>query len=255
MHRPSSANTLGSIHRSSNPTRPDLPRELKMPFVSKNCSRPQMAAIVLVAPMAAGTARACDDKSTRAVKWMRQVWPLAATTPSPVSQSGSRHQGDVQFTAKDDGATYRVASAANLDAFVKEPAKYSPAFGGYCAMGTVFEKKLDGYPNLLKVVDGKRYLNVGEPRAKRWPEDGPGSITKAAQRRPKISTRALEHPFNRSHFRLADERLIDMRSPTRTSGWRSGPRRRVSNMIISQSPVSRSGYWRFIRRDETAILA
>ena len=92
--------------------------------------------------------------------------------------AGKPTLGDAKFSASQDGATYYFATAANRDAFLKEPAKYAPAFGGFCAMGASLEKKFDGDPSLWKVVDGKLYLNVSPDAQKAWEKDVPGNISK-----------------------------------------------------------------------------
>lgn len=55
--------------------------------------------------------------------------------------------------------TYYFSSQRNMEAFVKAPEKYEPAYGGWCAyaMGASGEKvTID--PETFKVVDGKLYL-------------------------------------------------------------------------------------------------
>ena len=42
-------------------------------------------------------------------------------------------KGDPQFTHMFEGATYQFASASSRDQFAKEPARYVPQFGGFCA--------------------------------------------------------------------------------------------------------------------------
>lgn len=57
------------------------------------------------------------------------------------------------------GVTYRFASAKHLETFKQSPAKYEPAYGGWCAyaMGATGEKvEID--PETFKVKDGKLYL-------------------------------------------------------------------------------------------------
>lgn len=88
-------------------------------------------------------------------------------------------QGSEEFTAEHDGAVYRFASAANREMFRADPGKYAPAYGGYCAMGVVFEKKLDVDPTMFRVVDGTLYLNLNEDVQKRWVQDVPGNLQKA----------------------------------------------------------------------------
>jgi YHS domain-containing protein len=97
--------------------------------------------------------------------------------------------GSEQFEATYDGVRYRFSSAANRDAFTKEPAKYVPAYGGFCAMGASLGKKFDGDPNLWRIVDGKLYVNVNEDADKRWKEDIPGNISKGNQNWPEIKHR------------------------------------------------------------------
>ncbi len=149
-----------------------------------------LAAAMSLSPMMATTVLAYDEASTSAVNVDKSGLAIRGYDPVAYFTVGKPTKGEAGFSAKHDGATYRFASAANRDAFVKDPAKYVPAFGGFCAMGAVFEKKLDGDPGLWRIVDGKLYLNVGEPAQKRWLEDIPGNITKAGRNWPNISARA-----------------------------------------------------------------
>lgn len=57
------------------------------------------------------------------------------------------------------GIVYLFSSTANLAKFKTNPAKYEPAYGGWCAyaMGETGEKvKVD--PETFKILDGKLYL-------------------------------------------------------------------------------------------------
>src|SRR5262249_48349937 len=58
-------------------------------------------------------------------------------------QDGRPMPGDARFAAVYNGATYRFASQANLDEFKAHPAKYEPAYGGYCAYGVAVGGKFD----------------------------------------------------------------------------------------------------------------
>lgn len=68
-------------------------------------------------------------------------------------------EGKKEFEYKHENVIYRFASAANKEAFVKNPAKYEPQYGGWCAyaMGETGEK-VEVDPETFKVVDGKLYL-------------------------------------------------------------------------------------------------
>jgi YHS domain-containing protein len=57
------------------------------------------------------------------------------------------------------GVKYQFANEANLAAFVKNPAKYEPQYGGWCAyaMGNAGEK-VEVDPETYKIINGKLYL-------------------------------------------------------------------------------------------------
>jgi YHS domain-containing protein len=99
-------------------------------------------------------------------------------------------KGSAAFSATHDGATYHFASAANRDAFLAEPARFAPAYGGFCAMGAALGKKLDIDPTQFKVVDGRLYLNVNADVFKRWAQDIPTNIGNADQNWPGIANKA-----------------------------------------------------------------
>ena len=77
----------------------------------------------------------------------------------------SYHQGDGvpvkgngNSYAYVDGVTYLFANTKNKNIFKKDPAKYLPAYGGYCAFGVTKGKKFIGDPLVYKMVDGKLYF-------------------------------------------------------------------------------------------------
>ena len=47
--------------------------------------------------------------------------------------SNKATKGDTKITAKHGDATYQFVNTANRDAFKKNPTKYLPEFGGFCA--------------------------------------------------------------------------------------------------------------------------
>lgn len=75
---------------------------------------------------------------------------------------GKPTQGNAQFKAEYQGATWHFASAANRDLFAAMPAKYAPAYGGWCSAGASKGKKVAIKPEFWKVVDGQLYLNSSE---------------------------------------------------------------------------------------------
>ncbi|MGH7850866.1 MAG: YHS domain-containing (seleno)protein, partial [Thermodesulfobacteriota bacterium] len=94
------------------------------------------------------------------------------TGPKPV-------RGNGRYTAEYQGVTYLFANETDKTAFEKEPAKYLPAFGGYCAYGVAKGKKFWGDPEVWEIVDGTLYLNLDKSIQQEWDKDKPGYIKKA----------------------------------------------------------------------------
>lgn len=88
-------------------------------------------------------------------------------------------RGNGNYVANHDGATYLFSSKQNLETFQANPAKYVPAFNGYCAFGVSVGKKFIGDPEVWRVVDGKTYLNLDAGIQSEWLKDVPGRIKTA----------------------------------------------------------------------------
>ncbi|NIP18325.1 MAG: YHS domain-containing protein [Xanthomonadales bacterium] len=78
-----------------------------------------------------------------------------------------------------NGATWRFASADNLDAFKADPEKYAPQYGGYCAWAVAQGYTASTDPEAWEIVDGKLYLNYNDSVQAAWKKDIPGFIQKA----------------------------------------------------------------------------
>ena len=80
----------------------------------------------------------------------------------PVSYfSGTPVKGDANIKAEHNGATYRFASTANRETFVKDPAKYAPQYGGFCSNGLVYAVPIAGRTDNWKIINGKLYMFGG----------------------------------------------------------------------------------------------
>ncbi len=78
-----------------------------------------------------------------------------------------------------DGATYLFANKKNKKAFDKDPDKYVPAYGGYCAYGVAVGKKFYSDPLAWHIENGKLYLNLDDKIQAKWLKDVSGYINKA----------------------------------------------------------------------------
>ena len=92
---------------------------------------------------------------------------------------GEPIMGSDQFSTQWQGATYKFASAANLELFKAEPTAYAPQYGGYCAYAVAKGATAGTVPEAWSIVDGKLYLNYSLNVQQRWRKDVPGHIRAA----------------------------------------------------------------------------
>ena len=100
--------------------------------------------------------------------------------------AGKPMQGSKTFSHSHAGATWLFSSAANRDAFVSDPAKYSPQYGGYCAWAISQNKTASGDPEFWKIVDGKLYFNYDAEVQKKWEASIPSFIAAADKHWPTL---------------------------------------------------------------------
>jgi len=96
-------------------------------------------------------------------------------------------KGSEEFIFKYESATYQFASKAHLNTFKKNPEKYLPQYGGYCAYGVSRGYAVGIDTEAWSIVDGKLYLNYSMKVQKTWSEDKPGYIKKADVNWPTVS--------------------------------------------------------------------
>jgi YHS domain-containing protein len=84
------------------------------------------------------------------------------------------------------GAKWLFSSAEHRDAFAKEPEKYAPQYGGYCAYGVSQGYAVKIEPDAWTIVNGKLYLNYDRGVQKTWEKDIPGYIAKADKNWPGV---------------------------------------------------------------------
>ena len=111
---------------------------------------------------------------------------LKGHDPVAYFADGGPTKGNSRYSASAGGAVYYFASAEHRDRFIVDPAKYTAAYGGFCALGVTRSKKVTGDPVVWKVVDGKLYINSSPESLVIWSEDITGNIKTADQAWPAI---------------------------------------------------------------------
>ncbi|NKB89235.1 MAG: hypothetical protein GKS06_13540 [Acidobacteria bacterium] len=92
---------------------------------------------------------------------MSDTKPIGGHDPVACSD-GKALLGTNEFTHEWNDATWRFVSAANRDAFAKNPERYAPQFGGACAfagaLGKTGTHAPAGEPSVAAVANDKLYL-------------------------------------------------------------------------------------------------
>jgi YHS domain-containing protein len=94
----------------------------------------------------------------------------------PVSYfTGKPAKGVTQYQFKYKAIIYYFASEENMKEFEKSPAKYEPAYGGFCAYTVAVNgDRVKINPLTYKIVDKKLYLfynNGSDNRLLKWNQD------------------------------------------------------------------------------------
>lgn len=95
--------------------------------------------------------------------------------------------GIQKFETEWDGAKWRFVSEKNLKAFLNNPTKFLPQYGGYCAyaVGQGYTAKID--PRAWTINDGKLYLNYSKSVRRVWKSDMQRFIILANKNWPNLS--------------------------------------------------------------------
>lgn len=89
---------------------------------------------------------------------------------------GKPAKGDAKFAYTYRGVEYHFATAANLDAFKKDPTRYEPAYGGWCAWAMAEGRKVEIDPKAFRITGGRLFLfytDIFTDTRNSWKKDEP----------------------------------------------------------------------------------
>lgn len=97
---------------------------------------------------------------------------------------GVAKEGSVKYRLEFRGVLYKFISEENKEIFKKNPVKYVPQFGGYCAYALAHDKglmKID--PETFEIRNGKLYLfyhTIFNNTYEDWIKENPDQLLKEA---------------------------------------------------------------------------
>jgi len=92
---------------------------------------------------------------------------------------GKPLKGRPEFPVRYGGALYYFASKDHRDLFKADPARYEPAFGGYCAYGVSRNKLVEIDVEAFQIVDGRLLLQYSKGVRGDFNKDTQGNLAKA----------------------------------------------------------------------------
>ena len=104
---------------------------------------------------------------------------LKGYDPVAYFKQGRAIKGEPKHSSTYEGAIYYFTSAADKREFDKNPAKYKPQYGGYCANGMSRGKLADIDPNQFFIYKGKLYVCTGPTQLKSFQTTPDVKIKKA----------------------------------------------------------------------------
>ncbi len=83
-------------------------------------------------------------------------------------KQGKAVLGDPKIIHEWNGATWQFNSEDNRTAFISEPERFAPQYGGFCALSATTEELAPGNPLVWNIVDDKLYLNASSAVEQIW---------------------------------------------------------------------------------------
>jgi len=94
-------------------------------------------------------------------------------------ESNKAIEGNSEINTAYKKATYYFSTEKNKAMFLKQPDKYVPQFGGYCAYGVSENHTSPTDPQAFTIVDDKLYLNYNLKVKELWSKEQKARIIKA----------------------------------------------------------------------------
>jgi YHS domain-containing protein len=107
---------------------------------------------------------------------------------------GRPTKGSPEISKKWLGATWYFASVEHREAFISEPVRYAPQYGGFCTLGAAFDQASANIdPEAWRIVDNKLFLFSGKEGLEEDFDADPAPIlAKADAEWPAVETKEFE---------------------------------------------------------------
>jgi YHS domain-containing protein len=104
------------------------------------------------------SSQAADTNAKSLVLKNKQGLAIQGYDPVAYFTDSKPVKGSAKFSSEYEGAKYLFASVAHKALFDAEPAKYAPAYGGYCGYAASIDRLSPVSPEWFQIIDGKLIL-------------------------------------------------------------------------------------------------
>jgi YHS domain-containing protein len=122
---------------------------------------------------------ALAQKSDKPLIFSNKSGAIKGYDPVAYFSKAQPTKGSDNITHEWQGATWHFQNEENKAVFMKNPEKYAPQYGGYCAYGIAKGYQVKIEPDVWAIENGKLYLNYDKGVQKDWDKDRAGYIKKA----------------------------------------------------------------------------
>jgi YHS domain-containing protein len=98
-------------------------------------------------------------------------------------------KGNPKIQSEYEGAKYYFASTEHKTLFDANPAKYAPAYGGYCGYAASIDRLSPISPEWFQIIDGRLVLQHNKKATDLFNQDKAGNIVKADKNWPRLVIR------------------------------------------------------------------
>lgn len=142
------------------------------------------ALVVPAAILMSSVPASSETKLVEPVNKDRNGIALKGYDPVAYFRANAAQKGSAQFLHTWKGAKWHFSTGENRDEFARQPEKYAPQFGGYCAWAVSKNYTADADPLTWKIIDGKLYVNYNKDVQNKWQEGVSGRIADANKNWP-----------------------------------------------------------------------
>jgi len=170
------------LHAIADSLSPVINQQLK-----SKMKKTALSLIAGLAVLAAGHAADVGGKSLV----LKNKLGLAIQGYDPVAYFTDRKavKGNAKFSSECDGAKYLFASAEHKALFDANPAKYAPAYGGYCGYAASIDRLSPISPEWFQIIDGKLILQHNKKAFDLFNKELAPNVTKADANWPGLVAR------------------------------------------------------------------